>query len=184
MTTGKTIVLTRQTFVGKVMSLLFNMLSRLVITFLPRSKRLLISWLQLPSAVVSGKMWIDTSSQNTYIINKLLYKYTFNSSYVRPLPRLLAWSENSESWHCQLCQWPDVSPFCVFSSLSNFFFFFGQSQVAPDPWVLEQLFLLLLPHLSLFSTCFLPLILERDFDPSHLNSKQRNWQKWERWRCW
>ena len=52
MTTGKTIVLTRWTFVGKVMSLLFNMLSRLVITFLPRSKRLLISWLQSPSAVI------------------------------------------------------------------------------------------------------------------------------------
>ena len=53
MTTGKTIALTRQTFVGKVMSLVFNMLSRLVITFLPRSKRLLkISWLQLPSAVI------------------------------------------------------------------------------------------------------------------------------------
>ena len=52
MTTGKTIALTRQTFVGKVMSLLLNMLSRLVITFLPRSKRLLISWLQSPSAVI------------------------------------------------------------------------------------------------------------------------------------
>jgi len=52
MTTGKTIALTRWTFVGKVMSLLFNMLSRLVITFLPRSKRLLISWLQSPSAVI------------------------------------------------------------------------------------------------------------------------------------
>ena len=52
MTTGKTIALTRQTFVGKVMFLLFNMLSRLVITFLPRSKRLLISWLQSPSAVI------------------------------------------------------------------------------------------------------------------------------------
>ena len=52
MTTGKTIALTRQTFVGKVMSLLFNMLSRLVITFLPRSKHLLISWLQLLSAVI------------------------------------------------------------------------------------------------------------------------------------
>ena len=51
-TTGKTIALTRWTFVGKVMSLLFNMLSRLVITFLPRSKRLLISWLQSQSAVV------------------------------------------------------------------------------------------------------------------------------------
>ena len=52
MTTGKTITLTRRTFVGKVMSLLLNMLSRLVITFLPRSKRLLISWLQSPSAVI------------------------------------------------------------------------------------------------------------------------------------
>ena len=52
MTTGKAIVLIRQTFVGKVMSLLFNMLSRLVITFLPRSKCLLISWLQSPSAVI------------------------------------------------------------------------------------------------------------------------------------
>ena len=52
MTTGKTIALTRQTFVGKVMPLLFNMLSRLIITFLPRSKRLLISWLPSPSAVI------------------------------------------------------------------------------------------------------------------------------------
>ena len=52
MTTGKTIALTRQTFVGKVMSLLLNRLSRLVITFLPRSKRLLISWLQSPSVVI------------------------------------------------------------------------------------------------------------------------------------
>ena len=52
MTTGKTIALTRWTFVGKVMSLLFNMLSRLVITFLPRSKGLLISWLPSPSAVI------------------------------------------------------------------------------------------------------------------------------------
>ena len=52
MTTGKTIALTRRTFVGKVMSLVFNMLSRLVTTFLPRSKCLLISWLQSPSAVI------------------------------------------------------------------------------------------------------------------------------------
>ena len=52
MTTGKTIALTTRTFVGKVMSLLFNMLSRFVIAFLPRSKRLLISWLQSPSAVI------------------------------------------------------------------------------------------------------------------------------------
>ena len=52
MTTGKIIAWTRWTFVGKVMSLLFNMLSRLIITFLPRSKRLLISWLQSPSAMI------------------------------------------------------------------------------------------------------------------------------------
>ena len=52
MTTGKTIALTRRTLVGKVMSLLLNMLPRLVITFLPKSKRLFISWLQSPSAVI------------------------------------------------------------------------------------------------------------------------------------
>ena len=64
MTTGKTIALTRRTFVGKVMSLLFNKLSRLVITFLPRSKRLLISWLQSKSAVIlePKKMKSDTVS--------------------------------------------------------------------------------------------------------------------------
>ena len=64
MTTGKTIALTRRTFVGKVMSLLLNMLSRLVITFLPRSKRLLISWLQSPSAVIleTPKIKSDTVS--------------------------------------------------------------------------------------------------------------------------
>ena len=65
MTTGKTIALTRWTFVGKVISLLFSMLSRLVITFLPRSKRLLISWLQSPSAVILGprKIKSDKSEQ-------------------------------------------------------------------------------------------------------------------------
>ena len=63
-TTGKTIALTKQTFVGKVMSLLFNVLSRLVIAFLPRSKCLLISWLQSPSAVIleSSKIKSDTVS--------------------------------------------------------------------------------------------------------------------------
>ena len=67
MTTGKTIALTRRTFVGKVMSLLFNTLSRLVITFLPRSKRLLISWLQSPSAVIlePRKIKSDTVSPGT-----------------------------------------------------------------------------------------------------------------------
>ena len=62
MTTGKTIALTRRTIVGKVMSLLLNMLSRLVINFLPRSKRLLISWLQSPSAVIYSLKQIKVSS--------------------------------------------------------------------------------------------------------------------------
>ena len=65
MTTGKTIALTRQTFVGKVMSLLFNMLSRLVIIFLPRSKRLLISWLQSPSAVILEPKKIKSATIST-----------------------------------------------------------------------------------------------------------------------
>ena len=65
MTTGKTIALTRRTFVGKVMSLLFNMLSRLVITFLPRSKCLLISWLQSPSAVILEPQKIKSATVST-----------------------------------------------------------------------------------------------------------------------
>ena len=65
MTTGKTIALTGRTFVGKVMSLLFNMLSGLVITFLPRSKRLLISWLQSPSAVILEHKKIKSDSVST-----------------------------------------------------------------------------------------------------------------------
>ena len=64
-TTGKTIALTTQTFVGKVMSLLFNMLSRLVISFLPRSKRLFISWLQSPSAVILEPRKIKSDTVST-----------------------------------------------------------------------------------------------------------------------
>ena len=65
MTTGKAIALTRQTFVGKVMSLLLNMLSRSVITFLPRSKHLLISWLQSPSAVILEPRKIKLATVST-----------------------------------------------------------------------------------------------------------------------
>ena len=65
MTTGKNIALTRWTFVGKVMSLFLNMLSRLVITFLPRSKRLLISWLQSPSAVILEPPKIKSDTVST-----------------------------------------------------------------------------------------------------------------------
>ena len=64
-TTGKTIALTRRTFVGKVMFLLFNVLSRLVITFLPRSKCLLISWLQSPSAVILEPQKIKSDTVST-----------------------------------------------------------------------------------------------------------------------
>ena len=71
MTTGKTIALTRRTSAGKVMSLLFNMLSRLVITFLPRSKHLLILWLQSPSAVTLELKKIKTVS--VFIVSPSIY---------------------------------------------------------------------------------------------------------------
>ena len=72
MTTGKTIALTRWTFVGKVMSLLFNMLSRLVIAFLPRSKRLLISWLQSPSAVILEPKKMKSVTVSPSIFHKVM----------------------------------------------------------------------------------------------------------------
>ena len=93
MTIGKTIALTRQTFVGKVMSLLFNMLSRLVIAFLPRSKRLLISWLQSPSAGI--------------LESKKITSHCFHC-----LPIYLPWSDGTE------CQ--DLS-FLNVEFLANFF---------------------------------------------------------------
>ena len=68
MSTGKTIALTRWTFAGKVMSLLFNMLSRLVITFLPRSKCLLISWLQLPPAVILEPKKLKSATVSTHLL--------------------------------------------------------------------------------------------------------------------
>ena len=72
MTTRKTKALTKWTFVGKVTSLLFNMLSRLVITFLPSSKRLLISWLQSPSAVILEPRKIKKRSFSHYVLNMAL----------------------------------------------------------------------------------------------------------------
>ena len=86
MTTRKTIALTRWTFVSKVMSLLFNMLSRLVITFLPKSKCLLISWLQSPSAVIleprkivsHGCMYPQTSLYQGYMDCKCMFYYCVN----------------------------------------------------------------------------------------------------------
>ena len=72
MTTGKIIALTRWTFVGKVMSLLFNMLSRLVITFLPRSKRLLISWSQSPSAMILEPPKINSAIVSPSICHEVM----------------------------------------------------------------------------------------------------------------
>ena len=72
MTTGKTIAFTRRNFVGKVMSLLFNMLSRLVITFLPRSKCLLLSWLQSPSAVILEPKKIKSDTVPPFISHEVM----------------------------------------------------------------------------------------------------------------
>ena len=87
MTTGKNIALTRWTFVGKVMSLFFNMLSRLVITFLPRSKRLLISWLQSPSAVI-------LEPQKISLTLFPLFPHLFPIKWWDQMP----WSSFSECW--------------------------------------------------------------------------------------
>ena len=84
MTTGKTTALTRWNFVGKVMSLLFNMLSRLVIAFLPRTKRLLISWLQSPSAVILEIPKIKSATVSPSICHEVM--------------ELDAWSLFSECW--------------------------------------------------------------------------------------
>ena len=72
MTTGKTIALTRQTFADKAMYLLFNMLSRLIITFLPKSKRLLISWLQSPSAVILEPRKIKSATVSPSISHEVM----------------------------------------------------------------------------------------------------------------
>ena len=88
MTTGKTIALTRRTLVGKVIFLLFNMLSRLVIPFLPRSKRLLISWLQSPSAVIlePEKMTVCLYNPKAKSFQILLMMYFFHISWVFWIP--------------------------------------------------------------------------------------------------
>ena len=82
MTTGKTIALTRWTFVGKVLSVLFNMLSKLVITFLPRTKRLLISWLQSPSAVILEPRKIKSALFPLLSTRFSLITYFMHSRYV------------------------------------------------------------------------------------------------------
>jgi len=123
MTTGKTIALTRWIFVGKVMSLLFNMLSRLVITFLPRSKRLLISWLQSPSAVILEPPKIKSAVVSTvspsishyvmgpdamiFIFWMLSFKPTFPLSTFTFIKRLFSSSSVSAIRVCHLHIWGD-----------------------------------------------------------------------------
>ena len=88
MITGKTIALTRQTFVGKVMSLLFNMLSRLVKTFLPRNKHLLISWLQSPSEEVTNSKFPTWNPSISYftlmLLSSPLHAHTLQTCPVLP----------------------------------------------------------------------------------------------------
>ena len=108
MTTGKTIALIRRTFVGKIMSLLYNMLSRLVITFLPRSKHLLISWLQSISAVILEPKKINSDTVSSSICHEVMgpdamififwmlsFKPTFSLSTVTFIKRLLSSSSLS-----------------------------------------------------------------------------------------
>ena len=106
MTTGKTIALTRWTFLGKVMSLLYNMLSMLVITFLPRNKRLLISWLQSPSTVILEPKkivchcfhcysiylpWSDGTGCHDLVFWMLSFKPTFSLSSFTFIKRLFSY---------------------------------------------------------------------------------------------
>ena len=120
MTTGKTIALTRQTFVGKVMSLLFNMLCRLVITFLRRSKCLLISWLQSPSAVILEPEKVKSATASTVspsichevigldamilVFWMLSFKPTFSLSSSTFIKRLFSSSLSAVGW-CHLHIW-------------------------------------------------------------------------------
>ena len=118
MTTGKTIALTRRTFVLKVMSLLFNMLSWLVITFLPRSKRLLIVWLQSPSAetplILGLTAWAQVQVESWTQLHGLFHYLCDLRSYSSLLYLLFqhCWS----SWQC-IGQADSPLSFCIWCSL-------------------------------------------------------------------
>ena len=118
MTTGKTIAFTRWTFVSKVMSLLFNMLSRLVIAFLPRSKCLLLSWLQSPSAVILDSTKTKSANISPSICYEVMgpdamilvfwmlsFELTFSLSFFTFIKRLFSSSSLSAIWWCHLHNW-------------------------------------------------------------------------------
>ena len=128
MTTGKTIALTRQTFVGKVLSLLFNMLSSSVITFLPRSKHLLISWLKSPSAVIMEPPKIK--SVTVSIVFPSIFKQIFkcqqmrgvdmcaqceqvSSLYIVLIVCLHLWQVHAEGQYCLLCRQNPLQPYSL-----------------------------------------------------------------------
>ena len=123
MTTGKTIALTRWTFVGKVISLLFNMLSRLVLTSLPRSKYLLISWLQSPSAVILKPKKVKSDTVSTvspsisYKTLKTLRTHNFFLSFPSSRNRLFQDILLSYHTHPVLC---DVFPILLPWTMSPF----------------------------------------------------------------
>ena len=113
MTTGKTRALTRQTFVGKAMSLLFNILSWLVIAFLPRSKHLLISWLQSPSAVILEPKKIKSDTVSTVSQHQGLFKWVHSSHQVVKVLEFhehLSWAPNRVSHWGETKDGLDVVP--------------------------------------------------------------------------
>ena len=138
MTTGKTIALTRRTFVGKVMSLLLNMLPRLVMTFLPRSKRLLISWLQSPSAVILEPQKIKSDTVAWTILQSFFCLAVYNKHIwlfiVQDLWKANASNPGSTKWY-----------WCVLSRL-------GSPACLPDPLSLPSF----LPQEADLLLCSLP----------------------------
>ena len=121
MTTGKTIALIRRTFVSKVMSLLFNMLSRLVIAFLPKSKHLLISWLQSPSAVILEPKKIKSVTVSTVspsICHEVMRKFIWFQLFLNLL--ILAFMTQNTVYFCEYskCSWKGCTFFCCWVEYS------------------------------------------------------------------
>ena len=132
MSTGKTIALTRQTFVGKVMSLLFKMLSRLVITFLPRSKHLLISWLQSPSAVIlePKKIKSDTVSTVSPCISHEVISYIPTFKTYQPSGKKVTICDiHNSTTITKTILPPDLQNSCKYIVTGNYDFFFCHMQL-------------------------------------------------------